>query len=133
VSSCLGSVANVLLEWDKVESFQAFFPHSEKFQNFIKRLAPYIAAKAIPELFSPTEGSPVPALTTPITQIVKAEASNEGAWTTLVNTIKDSTSEPPKFYRAAGVGKDNAFSLAFIGWQSLQVNCLRSLDTSQQH
>ena len=118
------SLINFHAEWDDEKHFHSFFPASEKFQTFVKTLAPFMAGKASPELYAPKQGSFQSPLTSPVTQIIKAPSNGVETgrkWDELVASINNTAAEPPKIYSASGIGKDEGVFKGLLGWSSIEV------------
>ncbi|KAL2846363.1 hypothetical protein BJY01DRAFT_247267 [Aspergillus pseudoustus] len=118
--------AALLIEWDKLSSFHAFYPHSPAFQAFGGIMKPYAARPDPPKLFEAVTSAKETG-SAPITQIIKARhgPNTERLWAQLENVLSDDKKNPdavgkPVFAHALGVEEQDGAFLGTIGWMGLE-------------
>jgi len=113
-------------EWDKAESFHAFFPASEGFAAFAADIMPFSAAKPVPQLFEPGVGydRSNSIVESGIAQILVGKIGEKrdgvsSAWDQLVESL----SKEGDVKTWIGFGIDNAEGTwaGLLGWDSVEV------------
>ncbi|CEL10580.1 hypothetical protein ASPCAL13697 [Aspergillus calidoustus] len=117
--------AALLIEWDTLSSFHAFYPHSPAFQAFGGIMKPYAARPDAPKLFQAVTSAKDTG-SAPITQIIKARhgPDTERLWTRLQTALlsdekNSDTVGKPVFAHALGVEEQEGAFLGTIGWKDL--------------
>ncbi|KAL4749448.1 hypothetical protein BDW72DRAFT_194795 [Aspergillus terricola var. indicus] len=111
----------LILEWDELSSFHAFYPNSRKFQEFVAVARQFVKAPEYPELFE-TRISSVPCTESSVTQIIIAveKHETERTWKKLQTTVESQRTGAAAFSSAGGIEDQHGHFLGMIGWQSLQ-------------
>ncbi|KAL3433338.1 hypothetical protein BDV09DRAFT_196819 [Aspergillus tetrazonus] len=111
----------LVLEWDELPSFHAFYPNSRTFQEFLSVARQFVKAPEYPELFD-TRISSVPCTKSSVTQIIKVveKHETERTWRKLQAAVVSQRTGTTTFSSAGGIEDQNGYFLGMIGWQSLQ-------------
>ncbi|KAL4739035.1 hypothetical protein BDV11DRAFT_170416 [Aspergillus similis] len=111
----------LILEWDELASFHAFYPNSPTFQEFVAVARQFVKAPEYPELFE-SRISLVPCAESSVTQIIKAveKHETERTWKRLQTAVESLRTGAVVFFSASGIENQRGYFLGMIGWQSLQ-------------
>ncbi|KAK9251979.1 hypothetical protein V1507DRAFT_255678 [Lipomyces tetrasporus] len=111
----------LVLEWANAAAFHAFYPNSDQYQAFVKKVKPFVTAPATPQLYE-AGGQSTACTSSNITQMIKVKSNQttEEAWKRLEGTIEELLTDKPHFYHANGIENDEGVFLGLIGWKSLQ-------------
>ncbi|KIW02692.1 uncharacterized protein PV09_06129 [Verruconis gallopava] len=110
-----------VLEWENIKAFHDFYPQSDQYRDFSTLVGPLLAAKPVPRLYEPIDGTLTACLNAPITQIFVLQASASlNRWRDLVSSIKKQAHSRPSFYHAMGIEQDVGTFISMIGWSSVQ-------------
>ncbi|KAL6231871.1 hypothetical protein BDW75DRAFT_247605 [Aspergillus navahoensis] len=111
----------LILEWDVVSSFHAFYPNSPAFQGFVALARQFVKAPGRPELFE-TKISSFECTEKNVTQVIKVveKHETEGIWRKLQTTLESQGAGPLVFSSASGIEDQRGYFLGMVGWQSLQ-------------
>ncbi|KAJ8099021.1 hypothetical protein POJ06DRAFT_238935 [Lipomyces tetrasporus] len=114
-------LTRVTLEWANAAAFHAFYPNSDQYQAFVKKVKPFVTAPATPQLYE-AGGQSTACTSSNITQMIKVKSNQttEEAWKRLEGTIEELLTDKPHFYHANGIENDEGVFLGLIGWKSLQ-------------
>ncbi|KAL4812304.1 hypothetical protein BDW67DRAFT_188818 [Aspergillus spinulosporus] len=111
----------LILEWDELPSFHAFYPNSRTFQEFLAVARQFVKAPEYPELFE-TKVSSVPCTESSVTQIIKVieKHETERTWKKLQAAVESQRTGATALSSAGGIEDQRGYFLGMIGWQSLQ-------------
>ncbi|KAL4984128.1 hypothetical protein BDW68DRAFT_180967 [Aspergillus falconensis] len=111
----------LILEWDDVSFFHAFYPNSPTYREFVALAKQLVKAPEYPQLFE-TKASSVPCTEENVTQIIKVveKHETEGSWRKLQVALETQVGRALVFSSASGIEDQRGYFLGMIGWQSLQ-------------
>ncbi|KAL4972220.1 hypothetical protein BDW66DRAFT_163034 [Aspergillus desertorum] len=111
----------LILEWDDVSSFHAFYPNSPAFQEFKALAKQFVKAPDLPETFEARVSS-VECTVKSFTQIIKVVEKHEtgGTWEKLQTILQSQRTGALVLSNARGIEDQRGCFLGMIGWQSLQ-------------
>ncbi|KAK7177795.1 hypothetical protein PSPO01_16154 [Paraphaeosphaeria sporulosa] len=118
--------ANLWIEWDKIENFQAFFPGSSIFQDFVRVAMPLASQKPTPMLFESEGRRPGPEVSTGsgILQILTGKAEHRAdvssAWGRYLEALKHEKGNVRE-WSGWGVGPTEGSFAGVVGWESVEV------------
>ncbi|KAL4995602.1 hypothetical protein BDV10DRAFT_128177 [Aspergillus recurvatus] len=111
----------LILEWDYVSSFHAFYPNSHTFQEFVTIAKRFVKAPEHPEIFE-TRASSVESMEKNVMQIIKVveKHETEETWEKLQMTMGSQGAGAMAFSSASGIEDQRGCFLGIVGWRSLQ-------------
>ncbi|KAL4904166.1 hypothetical protein BDW74DRAFT_179256 [Aspergillus multicolor] len=111
----------LILEWDDLSSFHAFYPDSPTFRSFVTIAKEFVKEREYPELFKAVD-SCVTAAEAGIMHILKVVEGKEteGVWNNLKRALQRGEMGAVAFSSAIGVEEQKGYFLGMVGWRSLE-------------